>query len=128
MTYDPVANFSTDLTKFLTEGVRNRYLSGEFGVCNVYSRRTRHLINGKVMFTLDVANISIDGGLRGNGIGMGIINKMHEMNPYQATYIESLLNEGLHQRLLNEGWIPVKDTYPPCVYKIANQWQTQNSV
>lgn len=125
--YDPVANFAVDLTRFLTEGVRNRYVADEFEVCSVYTRKARHNINGRMAFTLDIANISVDGGLRGNGIGMDVINKIHVMNPYQVTYIESLLNEGLHQRLLNEGWLPVEGTYPPCLYKqTTNAWPTVN--
>lgn len=128
MTYDPVSNIVADAARFLTEGVRNRYISDEFGICQVYARKARRMVNGHMSFTLDIANISVDGGLRGNGIGMRVINKMHEMNPYQITYIESLLNEQLHQRLLNDGWLPDEGTYPPCVYKKAgNEWPTQNS-
>ena len=119
--YDPVANIMVDVTRFLTEPVRNRYVADELGVCTVYTRKGIHYINGHMTRTLDVANISVEGGLRGNGIGMSVINNMHAANPYQATYVESLLNEGLHQRLLNEGWMPVKDAYPPCVYKVTNQ-------
>lgn len=116
-TYDPIGNFSTDLTRFLTEGIRNRYVMDEFGVCSVYARKARRMINGKMTSTLDIANISVDGGLRGNGIGIAVIEKMHELNPYQATYVESLLNENLHQRLLRDGWETVTDAYPPCVFK-----------
>lgn len=116
-TYDPIGNFSTDLTRFLTEGIRNRYVMDEFGVCSVYARKARRMINGKMTSTLDIANISVDGGLRGNGIGTGIINLIHESNPYHITYVECLLNESLHQRLLNDGWESVEGTYPPCLYK-----------
>lgn len=128
MTYDPVDNIVADIARFLTEGVRNRYVSDEYGMCQVYARKARRNVNGKMAFTLDIANISVDGGLRGNGIGMRVINKMHEMNPYQITFIESLLNEQLHQRLINDGWLPVDGAYPPCVYKVAGiSWPTQSS-
>lgn len=127
--YDPITNIMVDVTRFLTEPVRNRYVSDELGVCMVYARKGIHYINGHMTRTLDVANISVEGGMRGNGIGMSVINSMHAANPYQATYVESLLNEGLHQRLLDDGWLPVAESYPPSVFKPTdNKWPIRNSI
>lgn len=127
--YDTITNIMVDVDRFLTEPVRNRYVSDDLGVCMVYARKGIHCINGHMTRTLDVANISVEGGMRGNGIGMSVINSMHAANPYQATYVESLLNEGLHQRLLDDGWLPVAESHPPSVFKPTdNKWPIRNSI
>lgn len=117
--YNPVDDVAIEVDKFLNGSVRNQYVSDPHGICVVYIRKGLHYINGATMRTFDIANISVESGLRGSGIGISAINKMHEMNPFQATFVESLLNEGLHQRLLNDGWNEVEGSIPPCVYKMV---------
>ena len=92
-------------------------MSDKLGVCAIYVRKANHMINGTMHQTFDIANISVDESMRGQGIGMSIIDAITNTVPYSTIFIESLLNESFHQRLLKDGWLPVTNSCPPCVFK-----------
>ena len=106
--------FQSELAKFLSSNMRNIYVTSGRSI-SVYTRKGIHLINGKRRNTLDIANISIS--RRGKGLGMAVVNLMHQVNPFEATYVESILNERFGKRLLKEGWLVVKEANPLTVYK-----------
>lgn len=111
-----VEELKQDFQVFIAGTARNKWLEGQDTV-RVYVRRGHHLINGDVVKTLDIASIEVHPDLQGMGIGMHVINWMHENNPYGVTFIESILNDKLYATLKREGWIDVPETTPPSVYK-----------
>lgn len=113
---DVVAGLRDELINFLGSGIRNGYISDADSVCNVYTRKGLHLIDGVVEHTLDVASISVDSEHRGNGIGSSVIHMMHNTNPFGITYVESLLNDSLHDHLKALGWKAVEGSCPRCLY------------
>lgn len=56
-------------------------------------------------FAFIIANILVkQEEMRGKGLGMRLINALHQVNPYSKTAIESVNNGRLYRRLLNDGW------------------------
>lgn len=106
------------ITEFLQGRERNTYLYID-GIASVYVRKGHHLIEKNMLSTFDIGSINVYEP--GQGTGTIIIELIHEMNPYDVTFIESLLNTRLHSRLLLSGWKNVAGSNPPCVYK-----RTQN--
>lgn len=112
--------FKCELNAFLEGRLPNLYVYGE-DVIAVYTRKGYHMIQETPFHCLDIASITISQKYQGHGLGMRVIDHMHQINPFRVTYVESLLNDRLHARLLKEHWIEVTRgefaINPPCVYK-----------
>lgn len=108
--------FKANLLEFLNGPSRNLYVTSGRSI-SVYTRKGVHLVNNKKTMTLDIGSICIGRGRKGQGLGMATVNLMHEMNPFEATYIESILNNRFKDRLIKEGWLIVPDSCPTSVYK-----------
>lgn len=111
-----VEELKQDFQVFIVGTTRNKWLEGQDTI-KVYVRKGHRLINGAVVKTLDIATIEVNPDLQGRGIGMHVINWMHENNPFNVTFIESILNDNLYATLKREGWIDVPNSNPPSVYK-----------
>lgn len=83
----------------------------------VYIRKTvRHLDQAKVT-SLDIANLVLYP--TGQGHGTKLIDMLHDINPCQVTYIESVVNERFAGYLERSGWLKAQTT-PPSFYKIKD--------
>lgn len=111
-----VHELKDELADFLDGPNRNQYISDADSICNVYTRKGLHYIDGVVEQTLDVASISVEPEFRGNGLGSSVINMMHRNNPFGITFVESLLNDSLYTHLKKCGWKDVAESNPPCLY------------
>lgn len=74
----------------------------------VYVRKGRHAISpGKIATTLDIASVEVDEEYQRQGVWSDFIQKAHELNPWEATYVECVHNPHLAESLLRHGWMPV---------------------
>lgn len=110
-------NFCLELDEFIQGRCPNLHVYGD-NIISVYTRKATHAINGRLFKCLDVGTIVIDDAFRGEGLGIKVIDYMHSINPFQVTYVESLLNIGLYDRLKQERWNDVVGTVPLSVYKL----------
>ena len=76
----------------------------------VYVRKGSHIlqVGGKIRATLDIANVTVDEDKRGKGIFSKFLEQAHEMNPWDATYVECVHNKDLAVFLLKSGWMMVE--------------------
>lgn len=111
-------DFKTNIVAFLEGQLRNSYVYGD-DIITVYTRKGVHNINGALLQCFDIGTITIASDYRSQGLGMRVINHMHAINPYRCTFVESLINDQLHQRLVRLGWKSVKDSVPPSVFKMT---------
>ena len=100
--------------------IKNVYISDTRGIVDVYVRKAHHMVNGKLISTFDIANISVDSRYQGNGIGSEVFATLHKSHSRSATYIENVLNCELSARLKKQGWLDVPDT-PMCMYKYLGE-------
>lgn len=105
-------NFKQELDVFLAGRLPNGYVYGN-DIISVYTRKGRHLISGAVIQCLDIGTIVISELYQNRGLGMRVINYMHKINPYRCTFVESILNQGLLERLTRYGWHDVPHSVPP---------------
>lgn len=108
--------FVKELDEFLEGPFPNTYVYGE-DIISVYVRKGTHCIGNTLFDCLDIATITVKEEFRGQGLGIRVIDHMHKINPYRITFVESLLNNGLKERLIKERWEEVPNAIPPCVYK-----------
>ena len=95
-----------------TSHLRNLWISDD--IMKVYVRKGRHILSvgGKLATTLDIAAVEVDEDHQGQGYWTAFLDKAHEMNPWDATYVENALNPVLAASLLRHGWFPVPGAYP----------------
>jgi hypothetical protein len=70
----------------------------------VYVRKGRRLIDGKMRTTLDIANVEVYD--KGQGTFTDFLNKAHDMHPWDATYVECVHNPDLAVFLVRYGFMP----------------------
>ncbi len=80
---------------FLThaEGKRMYRSWIETDIMSVYLRKSKRLLSGVMRQCLDIAAIEIEEGYQQQGLFSQFMLKVHELHPYEATYIEPV---GLH--------------------------------
>jgi hypothetical protein len=100
---DAFAEFTQDLDEFIAGRLPNRYVYGG-DVISLYTRKGKHMIQGVLFQCLDVGTIVIADPYQYRGLGMRVINHMHSINPFRCTYVESILNDPLYDRLKRYGW------------------------
>ncbi len=106
-----------ELFKVFLESKLNRQWVVSGTTIQVYLRKGHHAFGGKLISTLDIANIEIGERSRRKGLGTAVIAKLHELNPYEVTYVENILNGPLYESLMKRDWINVSKAVIPCVYK-----------
>lgn len=101
------------LKEFIDEGKDSGYVPPKWiddDDMKVYVRKGRHMLQagGKIRVTLDIANVTVDEDKRGQGIFSNFLEHAHEMNPWDATYVECVHNQDLAVFLLKSGWMMVE--------------------
>jgi hypothetical protein len=72
----------------------------------VYVRKGRRSVYpGQMSITLDIATVEVDEDKQGQGLWTTFLEKAHELNPWEATYIENVLNPVLAESLIRHGWM-----------------------
>ena len=104
-----------NLQKFLKGNLRNIWINT--AKLNVYVRKGYHYINGELLKTLDIANISVNESYKRKGLGMKFIKDAYKINPFKVTYIENVLNSNFSKKLCEDDWLIVKDANPICYFK-----------
>lgn len=99
------------LKQFLSDKDRNRWL--ESYTMAVYVRKARHILQKDmpICTTLDLATISVHEPYQGRGLCKSLIYKAHELNPFQATYIENAENPILYEALIRWGWTLIDEHF-----------------
>lgn len=110
-------SFKDELDQFLKGRYPNLYVYGD-DIISVYTRKGFHAIQGAPIECLDVATIVIAEQYRNRGLGMKVIDYMHSINPFRCTYVESILNTQLYDRLKRYGWRDVEHSMPPSLFKM----------
>jgi hypothetical protein len=109
-----------DIKKFLNNPrTRNSWLESK--LLRVYVRKGFHSIDGQIRTTFDVANVEVPWKLQGRGI---FTRWLQSVEVYVTTYttldcvfVESILETNLIPFLTRKGYIPVKGSNPPSMYK-----------
>lgn len=96
--------FVQDMDEFLAGRLPNRYVYGG-DVISLYTRKGKHMIQGVLFQCLDVGTIVVAEQYQYRGVGMRVINHIHKINPFRCTYVESILNDPLYDRLKRYGWV-----------------------
>lgn len=93
-------------------GVRNLWLQDD--TMKVYVRKGFHILSQgqRVSVTLDIAAVEVEEEKRGQGYWNEFLTKAHEMNPWDATFIECVHNPRLAASLIRHGWINVPSNMP----------------
>jgi hypothetical protein len=73
------------------------------GSSKVYVRRSDRYLDGRLVVTLDIARISIPEKDRGRGWFRNFRRIVEAVNPWDATYYESVLNPRLDSYFRREG-------------------------
>jgi len=81
----------------------------------VYVRHGRHVINGEMRETMDLANVEVTH--KGKGRYKKFMEAAHEMNPWDGTYHENTLNSRLADHHRRTGKIECGDPDCPCFYR-----------
>lgn len=86
-------------------GLRNLWLSDD--TMRVYVRKGFHILvaGGRLATTLDIAAVEVDEDKRRQGHWSEFLTKAHEMNPWEATFVECVHNPELAASLMRQGWI-----------------------
>lgn len=100
-------SFIHNFQRFLRWKDRNLWVRSEHEIIQAYCRKAHHSINGKMTETLDIANISVEAEYQNQGLGMGAIDAMDQLNPFKVTYVENVLNDQLACRLRLRGWTEI---------------------
>ncbi|MEI8270924.1 MAG: hypothetical protein WCG45_06180 [bacterium] len=101
-------NIFEKLKNFIDESkekrINNSWIDDEN--MKVYIRKGYHLIEGKMTPTLDIASISVEEEKQNKGFCSQFLEDAHEQNPWDATFVECVLNTNLASHLLRNGWLP----------------------
>jgi len=94
-----------DFIKNAENGLRNLWLEDD--VMKVYVRKGHHIIsqNRNIATTLDIAAVEVVQEKRNQGHWSNFLAKAHEMNPWDATFVECVHNQDLAISLLKHGWM-----------------------
>lgn len=88
---------------FLGERMPNKWLRCALG--EIYVRKGAiHMIRGEIRTCFDVANVEFQSKYRGHGFMTEFLKWLPEVHNYDATFVESILNERFYEQLLRNGW------------------------
>lgn len=101
----------------------NEWLVGDD--MEVYVRRSVYRsIGGDRLVCLDIANIEV--AEKGQGHFTEFLRDAHAINPWGATYVESVLEERLHDFLTKEGFLVQPLSLPVSYYKLTGASNESN--
>lgn len=113
---------TTKLEKFLADAQPR--LQSTRWLCvrdmEVYVRKSRRLLDGKWYVCLDLANIMVLPAKRGQGRFTSFLETALRINPWQATYVENVLEERFRSFFRRRGWTEVPHGEgPPSFYLLT---------
>jgi len=92
----------------------------------IYVKRSRQHLpgfgNGVRVFTL--SNVFVNPRLQGKGWFTGFLDLCDELNPWAATYVESVQNARLPEFLRRQGFIEIQHKN---FYRPSKKWRSQNT-
>lgn len=108
----------TGISRFVD---RNKWFS--YGGVKVYVRiNSIHTCAGNALKCLDVASIDIIESRQGRGIFTDLIAKLHAINPYQATFVENVLEPRFQAWFPKHGWaVTVDGCVVPSYFMLREQ-------
>lgn len=92
----------------------------------VYVRKAQRNIEGKMVTTLDIASASVVEGKRGQGIFTRFLNMAHDLNPWDATFIENASDDRFANYFWKRDW-ELLDDYSRSFYKKKNHGNLQDA-
>lgn len=92
-----------EILKFLNNSDRNIWIEND--LYKIYLRKSKRYFQGTIYTCFDIGQIEVAEEFRYQGHGKRFIEKFHEINPYQLTMIESVLNSSLQDHLRKNGWV-----------------------
>lgn len=116
-----------EIIKTLT-GIITEWQKQPFGIKNtwardsdveVYIRNTRRVCGDVVLSTLDIASINVT--KPGRGFWTKFIKEVHAINPWEATYVENVLNQRFERWFVKHGWTQQKDILPPSFFLLTGR-------
>ena len=110
------------LAEFI-EGANSRYTANSWlsdDKMNVYVRKGFHVIaNNKAAWTLDIASVVVH--KQKQGTWTDFIHKAHELNPWEATFVECVHNPILAAWLGRNGWQVAPGLIPESFFLLTNK-------
>ncbi|MFB2970403.1 hypothetical protein ACE1CD_15630 [Aerosakkonema sp. BLCC-F183] len=104
------------LKDFLDSSVRNQWLTDEF--MQVYLRKSHRYYAGNLIQVLDIATIEVYPDFQRQGKCSEFLRITHQINPYQATFVENVLHEFLRLHLFKNQYLEY--SIPNCFLKLVN--------
>jgi hypothetical protein len=103
-----------DLKKFIDAAKEKRriyplWIGQQSNFMQVYVRKSNRYLNRQTLVTLDIATVSIEEEYQKQGYFSEFIKKAHELNPWDATFLENVLYPELVSSLIRKGWKPIPD-------------------
>jgi hypothetical protein len=99
---------------FIENASESRFGKSEwlhFDFMQVYVRKGFHKIENKLCTCLDIASIEVDEEKQNQGLFKNFLLQAHDLNPWDATYIENVLNPHLAKHLIKNGWIQIGESF-----------------
>lgn len=123
---DILACLHQEIRAFL--GIRRRTTEVIVGPVSLFVRKAvrAYLLSEHdkpvLLHSLDIASIQILEEMQSQGIGSAVIREIHALNPFEATYIESVNEHRLTDHLERNGWSIVSgDRRSPCFIKVTGR-------
>ena len=112
------------LKEFLNSTLTNAWLHTDH--MEIYIRKGRHLINGKIKLTLDVANVQVEEAHQGKGIFRNYLNRIESESVkygFEGVMVESILQKRLLPFLKGRGYEQCNDLQNSCpnLFKSSHQ-------
>ena len=99
-------SISDKLQKFLLSSNRNEWLSD--GKMKVYVRKSKRCFDGVTLLTcFDCATVEVED--KGKGTFKKFIKEFHEINPFQASFIESVCEPRLAEWCEKNNWTKFRE-------------------
>lgn len=113
--------FEDSVEEFLRSRYNNQWLELEH--MRVYVRKSQHYVEGNVVKTFDVANVTVDEAMRGKGIFKSFLADVKKLladpalkGDIEGIYAENVLNRRLEQSLPEMGFKRILGLRPPSFY------------
>lgn len=101
------------ISQFMRSMFRNAYVN-EPGFEALYIRKAKRIINGNLIATIDLANITAE--CPGNGAFTRLVDRLCRDYPWHVLYVESVLTHRFAKKLEVMGFKLQPNTDPPSYY------------
>lgn len=126
-------DFNRRLTEFITAGCRNAWL--DVGPMRMYVRKSKRLVDGKLLTAFDIASVSVCEEMRRSGYFKAALEVIHEIchDVFECLFVENVISEPLYEYFKKtEGWTEVSymmevlpsDSPSPLVSSFVYKYET----